>query len=163
MDTFNILDNIISTILGGLIITLFLFVFDELLFKKANITGEWKAIVKINSTSYNKFKDLKIEFRLHLLQKGFEILGSGEKIKDIHQNGCEEEFDRKDRIVLKISGYYERKYLSKSKLFLNIIEEGKERQSRSLWIFPIKNNKILIGEFSSTAADSKGIVCIQRL
>jgi len=71
----------------------------------------WKNIIQ-------KIYQPKIEYKLQLLQKGYEIVGFGEKIKDIYPDGKEYEFEPQKRTRLEVNGYFERKYLGKS--FLKI-------------------------------------------
>jgi hypothetical protein len=153
-----LITEISTSIISGLLFTLILFLIKEYILPKKNITGEWKAILTINESSYNPYKNLSIEFKIHLLQKGNEILGSGEKIKDFKTDGTETIFERSKRVKIEISGFYERSYLRRSKVYLNIIEEGRERESRSTYTMTVKNSKKLKGNFTSTAADSGGTI-----
>ena len=154
--------NILGTIIGGLLLTFILFVLNEYVFKKANLSGEWTAIIKINKTSYQPYKDLEIEYKIHLIQKRYELSGSGEKIKDICSNGAETIFERKKRVVIDIDGYFERKYLAKSKIYLNISEKGRQRESRATYFLTFNGKKKLQGTFISTAADSCGSIKVTK-
>lgn len=159
----ELLVNVLGTIIGGLVLTFLLFVLNEFIFKKTNLSGDWTATINILSTAYKPYENLKIEYQIHLLQKGYEISGSGEKIKDIHQDGTETVFEREKRVVVNVVGYYERKYLGKSKLFLNITEEGRKRESRASHVLTIRRNGQLKGTFSWTAADAKGEIIMQKV
>jgi hypothetical protein len=159
----ELLINVLGTIIGGLILTFLLFILNEFIFKKTNLSGDWTATINILSTTYKPYENLKIEYQFHLLQKGYEISGSGEKIKDIRQDGTETVFEREKRVVVNVAGYYERKYLGKSKLFLNITEEGRKRESRASHILIIRRNRQLKGTFSWTAADAKGETIMHKL
>jgi len=158
----ELLINIIGTIIGGLLLTLFLFVLNEFVFPKKNLTGEWETKITIINTGYNPFKNLVIEYKMHLIQKGYELSGSGEKTKDIKPNGSETVFLRENRVNVEIDGYFERKYLGKSRIYLNIIENGRKRKTRTTYILTLKNKKNLNGTFISTAADSNGIVFMNK-
>lgn len=153
-----IINEIITTVASGLILTLILFIFKEYLMPRKNITGEWETEMKIVESSYNPYKSLVIHYKIHLLQNGNEILGSGEKIKDVYSDGTETVFERSKRVKINITGYYEQKYIRPNKVFLNVIEFGRERESRSTYILVIKNSNTLKGNFKSTAADSSGTI-----
>ena len=103
------------------------------------------------------------EYKIHLLQKGKEIIGTGEKIKDILPNGNEEEYIANKRVKISLNGYYERNYLRKSKVYLNISEFGLKRESSASYFLTVKSNKRLEGNFTGTAADSSGIILLEKI
>ncbi|MBI3520158.1 MAG: hypothetical protein HY062_12500 [Bacteroidetes bacterium] len=158
----EILINIIGTILGGLILTLVLFLLNEYIFPKHNLTGEWKTIIKIKSTTYKPFNNLRIEYSIHLLQKNNEILGSGEKIKDIKVDGKETIFLRENRVLINIDGYFDRKFFSNSIIYMNINEEGRKRKTRATYFLALTNKNTLIGTFISTSGDSSGEIIMTK-
>lgn len=158
----EILINVIGTIIGGLILTLILFLLNEYAFPKMNITGEWKTITIIEKTSYNPFKNLIVEYKIHLIQKGYELSGSGEKIKDIKPDGTQTVFIREKRVLIDIDGYFERQFFGRSKIYLNINEEGRKRETRATYILTVYSNKILEGTFISTAGDAQGKVKMSK-
>jgi alpha-ketoglutarate-dependent taurine dioxygenase len=159
----DLLLNVLGTIIGGLLLTFLLFILNEFVFRKANLSGDWTATVQILRTTYRPYENLKIEYQIQFLQKGYEISGSGEKIKDINQDGTETTFEREKRVIIDVEGYYERKYLGKSKLFLNITEVGRKRESRASYQLTIKGKKQLKGTFSWTAADARGEVIMKKV
>lgn len=154
----ELLIAITGTVIGGLLLTFCLFLLNERLFTKYNLTGEWVTKTTIQGTTYGLYKDLRIEYKIHLLQKGYELIGSGEKIRDIHKDGSITEFEFAKRVIVHVDGYYERKYFRKSKIYLIIHEEGKGRETRATYLLTIINSKKLTGTFKSTAANTEGIV-----
>jgi len=155
--------NVLGTILGGILLTLILFLLNEYVFKKKNLSGEWNTLIEIEETSFNPFKNLKIEYKIHLLQKGYELSGSGEKIKDIKPDGSEIVFEREKRVIILVDGYFERKYFSKSKIYLNINEEGRKRKTRATYTLILKDDKNLTGTFITTAADASGKISMSKI
>jgi hypothetical protein len=149
--------NILGTIIGGGLLTLILFLLNEFVFRKKNLTGEWTTRINIVQTSYSPFKNLIIEYKIHLIQKGYELSGSGEKIKDIKPDGTETVFTREKRVLMDVDGYYERKYFSKDKVYLNIDEEGRKRETRATY-FLIFHKQNMQGTFISTAGDARGTI-----
>ena len=158
----ELLINIVGTIIGGLLLTLILFLLNEYTFPKKNLTGEWKTTIKITETSYTPFKQLTVEYKIHLIQKGYELSGSGEKIKDIKQGGNETVFHRENRVVVDVDGYFERKYFRKCKVYLNINEEGRKRETRATYFLTLTADNKLEGNFISTAADASGQVTMVK-
>jgi hypothetical protein len=164
MTTFwcDILINVIGTIIGGLLLAALLFFISEHIFTLTNLTGEWEVITVTENTLYNPYKNLKLNYKFHLLQKGQEIIGSGEKIKETTAEGKTHEYPPEKRTFSEINGYYQRNIFSGDKVFLNIVEEGHVRQSRTTFILTITNKSNLSGLFTSTAADSKGKITLTK-
>ena len=154
--------NIIETIISGLILTFILFFINEVCFPKKNLSGEWEAILNIVKTSYDNYKNLKLVYKIHLIQKGYELSGSGEKIKEIFPDDNETEFAIEKRIVINIEGYYQRNYIRKSIIILNIKELGRRRETRATYILYYKS-KGLIGTFVSTAANESGNIIMKKI
>lgn len=159
----NILINAIGTILGGILLSFIYFVFSEKIFAKKNLTGEWEAILKIKNTTYKPFEGLIIYYKIHMLQKGNDIVGTGEKFKEIRSNGEQYEFEFDKRVTLSFEGFFERKILSNSKVYINITEDGRKRETRSTYFLELKDKNKLIGKFVSTAANTNGDVEIIRV
>jgi hypothetical protein len=158
----ELLINTVATIIGGLILTLFLFLLNEYVFPKNNLTGEWKTSIKTEKTSYKPFENLTVEYKIHLIQKGYELNGSGEKIKDIKPDGTETVFLRENRVLIDIDGYYERKYFKKSKVYLNITEDGRKRETRATYFLTLNDDNNLKGSYISTAADASGQIIMEK-
>lgn len=158
----DLLINVLGTIIGGLLFTFLLFLLNEYVFIKKNLTGEWKVIVKIEKSTELKYENLKIEFKFHLIQKGNEISGSGEKIKDVLVDGSQVLFTPDKRVNVEIDGFFERKFFGKSKIYLNIKEEGRIRKSRTTYSLKLTEKNKIEGVFISSSADSSGIVLMQK-
>ncbi len=158
----ELLINVIGTIIGGLLFTLILFLLNEYVFPKNNLTGEWYTSTKVENTSYNPFNNLIVEYKIHLIQKGYELSGSGEKIRDIKPDGTQTVFLRENRVNIDVDGFFERKYFGKSKVYLNIEEEGRKRDSRATYTLILNNHDTLGGIFISTAADARGTIIMKK-
>lgn len=151
------IQDILSNVIGGLIFALILFWINEYFFKIKNVSGEWTAFTRIRKTSHSKFKDVEIEFRIHLLQSGDQISGRGEKIRDIDPDGTNSHiYPNLKRIDFEISGYVERNYLKKSKLYLLIKENGSRRTTSASYTLILNGKDRLSGLVVSTAAESRG-------
>lgn len=154
--------EITAIVVGGLILALLLFLLNEYIFKKATLTGEWKTTICITETTYRPYQNLKIEYKVHLLQKGTELSGSGEKIKDIHTDGSETKFATDKRVQLDIDGYFEKKYFRKCKIYLQINEAGRIRETRATYTLTFDSKNEITGTFMSTAANQRGLVEMVR-
>ena len=159
----EVLINIIETIFGGLILTFILFFLNEFVFNKKNLSGVWKVDLEIDESTFNPYKNLLIEYQFHLIQNGNSIKGTGEKIKETNKEKEVTEYERSKRVTIEIDGFYNRKYLRKSQINLNIKENGRQRESRAFYNLKVENNKKMIGSFDWTAADSTGKLTFEKI
>jgi hypothetical protein len=153
---------IILNICSGLLLALILFLLKEYIFAKRNLSGGWNAKLKIIESSYGPYNNLTLYYEIHLLQKGYELSGTGEKVKEVNNKNELLEYERNKRVTIELDGYYEHNYFKKSNVYLNIIEKGRKRESRSTYTLNIESGEKLKGTFDSTAADSKGEIIIER-
>jgi len=154
--------ELIANVVSGLIFAFILFLFKEYLFPMMQITGEWETTLVIAKTLFAPYQDVDFQYKVHLLQNGNRIRGSGERIKDLKRDGTETVYEPGQRIKIKIEGYYEKKYLRKSKVFFNVIELGNEREIRLTFFMEVKNSKFLKGTFTTTASDSSGTIEMRK-
>lgn len=158
----ELINNIVGTVIGGVILSLIIFLFNKYIIPKPNIVGEWIVLETIQKASRSILKDYKLEFKVHLLQKGAEIEGTGEKIKETSPQGEVVQYEVTKRVHIDIKGYIKRNYLGKSKISLLIYEEGRLRPSSATFELKIINSSTLVGKFISTAANASGEVVFKR-
>lgn len=160
---FNNLDskNIIANFIGGLSVVAFLFIWNEFLGSKGNLTGEWEVENTVSSTEYKPFDNLKVIWRMHILQSENIISGSGEKIKDVtktdDENSSVHEYTPTTRDTVELQGYIKKNYLRKSQVFINVIQVGQLRKSRATYMLELINKSTMVGTFVTTAGNSKGV------
>lgn len=159
----DFLTSILETIIGGLLITVILFLINEFIFNKIKLNGCWEVESLTEHTSYNPYGEIKLFHQFHLLQKNYDIFGSGEKYKEITKDGIIEEYEPKKRIEMEITGYYERNFFKKSIINLYLLETGEERRVRTSYTLIIINRNKLQGRFITTAANSSGTVKLKRI
>ena len=158
----NVFAGVVATIIGGILLTFLLFAFDEWVRPKPNITGEWVIETYTTQSNYLPFKYVKEEFKLDLLQKGNEILGSGEKVKETDLDGKVIVFNPERRVRLDVAGYMERNYIKTTKVNFNIIEHGERAPSTNTFFLTVDNSDNLTGSFISTVSNTKGTVHCHR-
>lgn len=159
LDVNSIVQDSISNLIGGVLFALLLFGLNEYVFGQINLTGEWNTTNKTTKTTYNPYSGMSVEYKIHLLQLGTQISGRGEKTKDLKADGSlHYEYPPEKRVELEIKGHFKRNYLSRSKLYLLIKEEGTKRNSSTSIVLtiPIFKRTELNGDFISTAANSRG-------
>ncbi len=158
MDFNNIQEGIIATIFGGIVLAIIFFLFKASIFNKTKLSGSWKIYTKTLKSSYKPYVNMELQYTAHILQNDLIIFGRAEKTKEKIENSPLKEYTGKKRTDMAINGTIYKNYIFKSKLTINIIEQGLERQSSSTYNLKIVNNKLLKGTFTSTIADSSGKV-----
>ncbi len=159
----SFIKNVSITVVAGLLLTFVLFLFNDVILPRKLLTGEWEIKVVIQESSSLELKNLKIFYKMHLVQNGYDLKGSGEKIKEINPNGDTLIYQRKDRVVFELEGYYDRRFIGRDNVFLVFREYGHLRESRSFYVLKIRGTDLLDGTFSSTAADATGIATLEKL
>ena len=158
----KILTDSSSALLGASFFTFLLFALNEWIIPKKNVSGEWVVYETVEDSTRIDLKGYILKYKFHLLQKGYEIEGSGEKISETPPNEKEFFYDADKRVTVTFSGYMERKFLTKSKIYFHIVEIGRKREFRTSFVVEIKDSNILFGRLISTAANSKGVVKFQK-
>ena len=112
-----------------------------------NLTGEWVITNIIETTSFRPYQNLKLEYRIFLKQNEKNVSGRGEKCKE---NG--RELPSQAHTPIYIDGIIDGK-----KLTATFNEEGARRTTAGYFVWNIsQNGKNLEGNFTSTAADTRG-------
>ena len=155
-DTF--LPDILATIIGGIILAILFFFFREKCFGLPEVNGKWHFCVETKETAYNPYKGMSLKYVAMLWLEGSKIHGTYEKIYE-HSSTGEREYIGNKRTRGIIEGNIEKKYFSKDKINLHLVEMGKQRTSTTTHSLTVhKIEKRLKGTFNSTVADQSGIV-----
>lgn len=146
-----------ANFLGGLALVLSIFLYNELFRSNKNLSGEWEVENTVKGSDYNPYTGLRVIWRMHILQNGSAISGSGEKIKDINLDDSENEYEPSKRDSVGLQGYIEKGYFLKTRVFINVIQDGQQRKSRATYILNYKSSSKLVGTFITTAGNSSGV------
>ena len=112
-----------------------------------DLTGEWKLVNTVESTSYSPYHGMVLGYRIFLNQNGNKVTGNGEKWWENR-----EEIPSIYRTPISIEGK-----LKGLKLKANCIEKGARRTTTGSFVWNVsQDGKRLKGRFTSTAADAKG-------
>ena len=165
----DLLINILGTIFGGGILAFFIVLIDEIVYK-INITGEWEISEIIETPGTNPYLGYKVFYTFHILQKGSEIVGYGEKTKEIQNEKGEYVFEREKRVRVEFTGYIEKGTGFIKKGFVNgtqicflIYEYGRKRETSSTYFLTVQNSSFLKGNYFSTAGDARGPVQLKKI
>ena len=159
----GICTGVCTTVLGGLLITLFFFIWNDFFFQPKNLTGIWQFTYTVNETSYSAYKDMKLIYHVHLMQTGSMIFGTGEKIKEISEKNGEYYFEPDKRVHIELTGEVDYRFLGKDYVNLYYKEKGRKRYSSTLQQLKQVDKKTLSGVFFSTAANCSGSVVWKKL
>lgn len=154
--------NLWSSFFAAVFFTFFLFILNDFFLKEQELSGEWQVTENIEMAA--QYCGYQIHYKFHILQKGTEIIGRGEKTHQYDENGELLQFNPNVHYIttIKLSGFIYRKYIKKTTINLVITEIGKKRiTTASCWLqFDKKNN--LSGTFASTAANSYGKILMRK-
>ena len=154
--------NVLGTVLGGAILTFLLFFLGEVVFPAPNLTGEWRVAATTKQTTYRSFMNVTGYSEVELLQKGCEIIGSGDITSEKNPNGDTLTFQPEKRVKIDVTGYLEHHYLAPCKVYINIVQYGQLAKSTNTFILTLIDDNHLTGNFFTTVANGKGIVTFER-
>jgi hypothetical protein len=154
--------DVIATVVGGMILTFLFFLLREKLFGYKDLDGSWVYDQTTHTSEYNPYKGMKVRFLVLMARDGSRVYGSAEKIYEITSDGTEREYIGKNRIRAELSGHIEKRYFSRDRISIHIVENGERRESSTFHILECKNKNLLEGRFSSTIANQIGVVTWSR-
>ena len=103
-----------STIAGGLLLALFLFLIKEKLCPLPNIVGRWHFEMQTANTSYKPYQNMLLSYVAMLWREGPVVHGTVEKVHEKSAAG-EREYVGKNRTRGKVRGYIDKNYLGKDR------------------------------------------------
>ena len=118
-----------------------------------NVAGSWTLKTQVESSSYSRYAGLQLGYEIRLDQKGDRVTGSGRKITE---NGTD--IDPSGQTPLSLSGI-----IAGDRLTLNFVERGELRSTQGKFVLILDEAGKLRGRFSSSAAQSSGLVEADRV
>ena len=152
----NILIECTANLISGFVLAFIFFILSDHLFKIPNLSGHWIFEAKTLKTTYNKYQNLILTYKILIWIEGRNVYGTGEKIKE-QIGDIIKEYTGQERTRIKISGYIKKAYLGRDKIIIHYDEKGELRESSTIHLLTKKGNG-LAGTFISTIADSEGLV-----
>lgn len=153
--------GIVSTVVGGLFLALFFFLVKEKLCPLPDIVGRWHFEVRTENTSYGPYQDMILSYVAMLWREGHLVHGTVEKVHEKSSRG-ELEYVGENRTRGAVSGYIDKNYLGKDRVFLHIIEAGERRDSTCIHELTFGPRGRMVGIFASTVAEQNGAVLWTR-
>jgi hypothetical protein len=154
--------QVTATVVGGVLLSFLYFITEDKLFQLPKLNGLWTLELLTKATSYNPYKDMKLTYLILLAQNGNGVIGTGEKIHEITNDGCQKSYTGANRTHVSIRGYVTKRYFSKDQIIIHISETGEQRKSSAVHSLITSNTNCFSGTFESTIANSKGLSTWRR-
>lgn len=161
MSFVSFLSDLIATVVGGIILALLFFLAKEKWFPPPYLTGRWYLEQLTNNTAYKPYAGMILRYLVMLWREGNKIEGTAEKIYEKSSNG-ERAFVGANRTRATISGYVEKRYLGRDKIYLHVVEDGHGRESTHYYDLVVTGADTMSGKFASMVADQEGLARWQR-
>ena len=155
------LRSIASTVIGGVLLAFLFFLSREIWFPLPNITGKWHVEMRTSKTAYEPYEDMVLRYVATAWREGSVIKGTVEKVYENSSTG-EREYVGENRTRGRVEGHIDKRYFSKDRVSLHIVEDGHGRESTSFHELVVQRNASMTGTFFAMAADSQGEVTWQR-
>lgn len=153
--------DVVATVIGGMTLTALFFLAKEKFFPLPKLTGRWYLEQTTQNTTYKPYAGMILHYVVMLWQDGNRVEGTTEKIYEKSSTG-ERPFVGKNRTRATVSGYVEKKYLGKDKIYLHVVEDGHGRESTNFYDLTFNDADIMVGTFTSMVADQDGSTKWQR-
>ena len=112
-------------------------------------------------TAYNPYQGMVLRYVAMLWREGIGIKGTIEKVYEDSQTGKRAYVGTK-RTRGTIEGYIDKRYFSKDRIYLHIVEKGHGRESTHFHDLLVKSSGRMTGTFSAMVASSEGEATWQR-
>ena len=153
--------SLFATVIGGGILAFLFFWLREKVSPLPVVTGRWYFEMHTVKTAYRPFEGMRLRYVAMLLREGNRIAGTVEKIYE-NVSGGERWYEGKNRTRGIVEGFIEKRYFSKDRVTLHVVEAGHERESTNFHDLVVESNEQMRGRFTSTVADQDGGATWQR-
>jgi len=153
--------DVISTVVGGSLLTVIFFAAKEKIFPLPNISGPWNMRLTTESSSYHPYFGMILIYEIIMWNDGSRVYGAVEKVHEKSATG-ERYFVGKNRTRGVIEGCIQKNYFSADKLLLHITEVGHGRASSTFHTITIRPKSVMAGRFQSMVAEQIGTSEWQR-
>lgn len=149
--------DLLATVVGGIALATLFFLAKEKLFPPPKLTGRWYLEQTTTTTAYNPFAGMILRYVVMLWREGNRVEGTAEKIYESSSTG-ERTFSGEKRTRATVTGYVEKKYFEKDRIYLHVVEDGHGRESTTFYEIAADRADTFQGNFSSMVADQSGTV-----
>jgi cytoskeletal protein RodZ len=117
-----------------------------------DVSGSWTLATHVESSSYQRFEDLRLGYDLQLEQAGNRVTGTGRKVTE-NGDGISSRVQTPISVAGTING---------DRLTLTFNERGARRPTEGKFVLLLDESGTMRGRFSSSAAQSSGTVEAHR-
>lgn len=149
--------DLLATVVGGVALAVLFFLAKEKLFPLPNLTGRWYLEQTTQTTAYTPYAGMILRYVVMLWREGNRVEGTAEKIYENSSTG-ERTFSGENRTRTTVTGYVEKKYFGKDRIYLHVVEDGHGRESTTFYEITADCAATFHGNFSSMVADQSGTV-----
>jgi hypothetical protein len=154
--------DVLSTVVGGTVLTFLFFLGREKLFPLPPMVGRWYFEIQTTSTDYAPYQGMVLRYVAMIWPAEYRIEGTAEKIYEDSSTGIRP-FVGEHRTRAVVEGVIQKQYFSSDKVFLHVVEEGHGRESTNFFRLVVHaDGTMMIGTFSSTVANQEGRSVWQR-
>jgi hypothetical protein len=152
----------VGAVIGGSIFTFLFFLIKEKLFSMPDIAGRWYFELRTESSAFNNFKCMVLQYEALIWRDGNRISGTTEKIYEDSATG-KRSFTGANRSRGVLDGFYEQRHFSRTdRVTLHLVEKGQIRTGTYFFDLQMPKSVEPNGEFVSTIADQFGSSRWQR-
>ena len=152
----------LSSVVGGILLALLFFGWNDFIYQRNNLTGAWEFEYTVEHTTHDPFQDMKLRYRVLLVQEGKTITGTGEKIGEWTPAHGVVEYLPEKRAHIRVEGTVDYRFFSKDVVHLQYTEEGRVRESSTIQELSVISERDLRGDVYSTAANAQGTAAWER-
>lgn len=149
--------DLLATVVGGVVLAVLFFLAKERLFPLPKLTGRWYLEQTTQTTAYTPYAGMTLRYVVMLWHEGNRVEGTAEKIYENSSTG-ERTFSGENRTRATVTGYVEKKYFGKDRIYLHVVEDGHGRESTTFYEITADCADAFHGNFSSMVADQNGTV-----
>lgn len=112
-------------------------------------------------TAYTPYQGMVLRYIAMLWHEGSRIKGTIEKVYEDSKTG-KRRYVGKNRTRGTVEGYIDKRYFSKDRIYLHIVEDGHGRPSTHFHDLVAERSGRMTGNFNAMVANSEGQVTWQR-
>ena len=160
-----IIKTTMQTIIGSMLVGSFFMLFSDFIFKPSNLNGHWELTLYPEKADAKMNRCINLTYSVLIMQKGVNIIASGEKIKDSPSESVQcqpnliptQSYNAGKRKNIKIIGFIETSYIKDDVLTISYYEGKKARFT--IATLNIEDNKIE-GEYLSHISSARGRITL---
>lgn len=173
-DVFNpamILKTSLQTIIGSVLVGSFFMVFSDYIFQPLNMNGRWELTLEPTFAVSNTNRCVNITYSVLFMQKGVNLLASGEKILDkkssdkecISSNVTDRKIPPGKGKRIDLTGFIQNNYFTPDVLTISYKEGAPNKQRFTIGSLKIEEDELITGKYDSNISRAEGKITLRRV